>query len=128
MPDSWRNILERAAENLSIELDRTGPHHARQQPAGWPAPRKAALPPLPRGQNRGLLEPGLEALPKDLPVGQPRRDARRAASRPSKARRSARQARAVKSDKKGPLGEFAPAVISVAIVALTVYAIYNLLH
>jgi hypothetical protein len=104
MPDSWRNILERAAENLSIELDQERHYRLRQQSAGWPAPLR-----------------------------QPQRDQRQAAARPSKAHAAGpqaamTQARPEKSRKRSPLGEFESAVISVAIVALTIYAIYNLLH
>jgi len=115
MSDSWRNILERAAENLSIDLHQNGPGTIGQ-PAGWPAPRGAARQPRSFAEPRDLLEHELK------------RQTRKPAARSSKARAAAIPQQPEKSRKKGPLGEFAPTLISVAIVALTIYAIYNMLH
>jgi hypothetical protein len=122
MRDSWRDILERAAENLSIDLDRES--RLRQQSGGWPAPRRVSPPPFALAY---LLERERAERLQDLPVHEPRHDrkqARQASPQQSKAGAAQRS----EPQKKGPLGEFAPAAISVAIVALTVYAIYNLLH
>jgi hypothetical protein len=127
MPDSWRNILERAAENLSIDLDQNGPGGIRQQPASWPGSRRADPRAFSPRESRDLLERELEARPEDFavrPAWPGRRQALQAAPQPS----ITLAAPAAKPYKKGPLGEFAPAVISAGIVALTFYAIYNILH
>jgi hypothetical protein len=122
MPDSWRNILERAAENLSVELDQES--RLKQQSGGWPTPRKVSPPPFALAY---LLERERAERLQDLPVHQPLRDNRQA-RQASPQQSKAGAAQLSEPRKKGPLGEFAPAAISVAIVALTVYAIYNLLH
>ena len=124
MPDSWRNILERAAENLSADIEQERHYQTRQQSAGWRAPRKVTPPPFSLAY---LLERERAVRPEDLPVPQDRRDRRLGRQGPARSSK-ALAARPAKSRKKGPLGEFVPAAISVGIVALIVYAIYNLLH
>jgi hypothetical protein len=67
MPDSWRNILERAAANLSIELDQKSSREFRNRSAGWSAPRRPA--PLSRSivETRDLLARELEAISEQVP-------------------------------------------------------------
>jgi hypothetical protein len=113
MPDSWRNILERAGENLSLDLDQERHSRIRQQSAGWPSTRRTAPQPF---SLPDLLEREREG----------RTQARQGSTRPSKAR--AVRPSTPKSRKTGRGTGLAPAAISVGIVALTIYGIYSLLH
>jgi hypothetical protein len=117
MPDSWRNILERAGENLSLDLDQERHGRIRQQSAGWPGPRRTAHPPF---SLPDLLEREREGRAPG------RRQARQASPRPSEAR--AARPSTPRFRKKGRRAGLAPAAISVGIVALTIYGIYSLLH
>ncbi len=61
MPESWRDILERAAKNLSIDLEREARSGFSHQLAGWPAPARPAQ----RhsfAESRELLARELEAI------------------------------------------------------------------
>jgi hypothetical protein len=117
MPDSWRDILERAGENLSIDLNQERHSRIRQQSAGWPEARRTAHQPF---SLPDLLEREREGRTPG------RRQARQSPSRPSKAR--ADRLSTPKARKKGRWGGLAPAAISVGIVALTIFGIYSLLH
>ncbi len=138
MPESWRNILERAASNLSIELDqKTGPGF-KQQPAGWPAPRLPSQKrPNSPADNRDLLARELEAISTPSPVRRPRepKPRERASGYPvtvSKALTTVRQPAQAPQQRAGknrrnPTREFAVLSISVAIVVLAVYGFLFLL-
>ena len=54
----WRDILERAADNLSVNLDQGAQAQFRQQPAGWPAQRRD----VPFVASRDLLARELDAI------------------------------------------------------------------
>src|SRR6516162_3675944 len=61
MSESWRSILERAAENLSIDLDQmAAPAFSHAQPA-MPGPRRLS-PQLSFAESRALLARELQAF------------------------------------------------------------------
>jgi hypothetical protein len=137
MPESWRNILERTAANLSIELDQNPHPGLRPQYAGWPSPRPAAPEPYFFEESRYLLACELRKVPRQLPgrVPVPARPGRHPArvQKPAIARapRPAAQETQVREAAPGRLGslrDLAALTSSVAIVVLTGYAIFNLLH
>jgi len=136
----WRDILERAADNLSIDQ---APY--RQQPAGWPAQTRTAGTAAFSGgatfsSSRDMLARELSAAPTLAPVRTqaPARNYRApitqaivepvAAERPQMAQRQ-RMPRSVPSAKQGRAGrEIAALSISVGVMAVTVYGIFALLH
>jgi hypothetical protein len=111
MADSWRNILERAAENLAFDLDQERLRRIRQQSARWrgrrAVPQPLSLPDL-LAREREALDPG----------GKP--------ALSSKARAARRFG--PKYRKKGRSRGFTPVAVSVGIVALIAFGIYKLLH
>ncbi|MGO8952002.1 MAG: hypothetical protein ACLPWS_22850 [Rhodomicrobium sp.] len=141
MADSWRNILERAAANLSIDLDKKASAGLGRQPAGWPGQGRPASQPRTFVESRNLLARELDAIsgqtPKERPGG-PQMPARRAknpggaqrppmtqAVRPPAPDLQPKPAQTPKSSSGRALAALA---VSVAIVVLTVYAIFGLLH
>jgi len=141
MPDSWRNILERAAANLSIDLDKRASAGLGRQPAGWPAQGRPASRPRSFAESRNLLARELEAIsghpPKERPGG-PQMPAQRAKHPGSTPRppitqtvrppASDLQPAPVQTPTSGSGRALATLAVSVAIVALTVYAIFGLLY
>lgn len=137
MPESWRNILERAAANLSIELDtKMGPAF-RQQPGGWPAARRPVHRPISPMESRELLAQELEAISTPSPAvrraPQPRERALGQAVAVYKpaitqaVRQTAQPARPA-PDKGNTGRELAALSISVMIVVLAIYGFFLLLH
>ncbi|MGC1586801.1 MAG: hypothetical protein WA791_14065 [Rhodomicrobium sp.] len=134
MPESWRNILERAASNLSIELDGDAAPVLRQQPSAWPAPRRHSQKPNFPMESRDLLARELEAMSK------PSRGGRQRSPQPGQTApaypvavykepitQTVRQP--TRPSRKGNPGrELAALSISVMIVVLAVYGFFWLLH
>ena len=141
----WRDILNRAADNLSVDLNHTSQPSLRQQPAGWPAQRPG-LGQAPFVASRDRLARELEAL-SGLAPSQQRPEARL----PQQRERVATAHRASLTQAIGQPGQAAPQVqaqvqvqsaakksgsgrelaalsISVGIVALAVYGFFVLLH
>ncbi len=132
MTNSWRHILERAASNLSIELDEKAPA-GFSNPAGWPAPARARRRTRSLAESRELLARELETIP-----AQAQDPARKQVKRSLPQQRVVRpslnravlprevdppQAPAARPDRR-----LTALVISVAIVVLSLGAIYALLH
>jgi hypothetical protein len=145
----WRDILDRAADNLSVDLNHRSQPSFRQQPAGWPAQRPG-LGQAPFVASRDLLARELEAV-SGLAPSQQRPQARlpqqreRALKAPATAHRAsitqaigkpAQAAAHVQpqvhvrpaAKKSGSGHELAALSISVGIVALAVYGFFVLLH
>jgi|SRR5271166_6008183 len=137
MTDSWRNILERAAGNLSFELDQEA-GRGRPQPAGWPAPPRH----VPRGhslaQSRELLARELEAIAPPPFAGATQPPAPR---RPERAPRPSRPSitQAVKpaspavrptqtAPRKSGLWQALALSVSMGSLVLTAYAFFTLLR
>lgn len=137
MPESWRNILERAAANLSVELDRAEPA-LKQQHGGWPSPRQRSQRPNSPVKARDLLARELEAISKSpsLPRQRPAQPQQRASGHPvtvykapiSQAVRQPSQPSRHAPDKGNPGRELAALSISVMIVVLAIYGFFLLLH
>jgi hypothetical protein len=136
MPDSWRHILERAADNLAIDLE--------DRPIGRPA-QTAPRPPFTRpvarprtfAETRQALALELEAIPSHA------MDAPASHIKEVKGKKRQAKARKMPPDTVLPFPELRPPqapekskksnnlavlVVSVSIVALSVYGIYSLLH
>ena len=140
MQDSWRNILERAGGNLSADLDRRPQHSLRHQPAGWPAQGRQGQQPVSFAESRDLLARELEAVmapPARARTGQPSAPNPAAAKSPRPAitqavRPAMRETQAPPAQEAAPgrsvVRSLVPLAISVAIVALTGYAILSLLR
>jgi cell envelope opacity-associated protein A len=147
----WRDILNRAADNLSVDLNHSSQPSFRQQPAGWPAQRPG-LGQAPFVASRDRLARELEAV-SGLAPSQQRPQARlpqqrlRAMEAPATAHRASitqaigqpAQAAApaqVQAEvyvapaakKSGSGREIAALFTSVGIVALAVYGFFVLLH
>ncbi len=138
MPESWRNILERAAASLSIELDENSAPAFKQQRGGWPAPQRPSQRPISPVESRNLLARELAA------ISTPSQAARPGSSQPRE--RASGQAVAVYKPPitqavrpparpsrhppaKGNAGrELAALSISVMIVVLAIYGFFLLLH
>ncbi len=141
MPDSWRNILERAASNLSIELDRDAGGGFRQQPASWPAPKRPA--PKSRGlaESRELLARELEAISGGTPQCRPGRAVTRVkrsehpVSRPrppltqaiALSRPEVTPRRPIQRRRGSSLATLVALAVSVSVVVLTTYAFVTLM-
>jgi hypothetical protein len=135
MPDSWRDILERAAKNLSIDLDREANSGFRHQLAGWPAAKRQTR----RhsfAESREMLALELEAI-----AGGPPRSRNKHAAAPQPARFSRPPiTQAIKPPQ--PEGESAQAqprwgralamfvatAVSAAVTVLTTYAFFILMR
>ncbi len=151
----WRDILDRAAGNLPINLDQEAQVPFRQQAAGWPAQQRG-----PRGgsfvASRDLLARELEAVSEPAPmqhrpqfshlqtqaraveapgaayrpsitqsIGQPAR----ALPEPAQALPRAAQALPQSAPGKSSSGrELAALSVSVGIVVLAVYGFFAFLH
>jgi hypothetical protein len=143
----WRDILDRAADNLSVDLNHRSQPSFRQQPAGWPAQRPA-LGQAPFVASRDLLARELEAV-SGLAPSQQRPQARayqqrervataqrasitQAIGQPARAPAAAQVQSQVHvrpaAKKSGSGRELATLSISVGIVALSVYGFFVLLH
>ena len=151
----WRDILDRAAGNLPINLDQEAQVPFRQQAAGWPAQQRG-----PRGgsfvASRDLLARELEAVSEPAPMqhrpqmSHPQTQARAveapgAAYRPSITQSIGQQARALPQPaqalpqaaqalpqsapgKSSSGRELAALSVSVGIVVLAVYGFFAFLH
>jgi hypothetical protein len=134
MPDSWRNILERAAANLSIELDPNAQPVLKQQPAGWPAQRRHHSRPTPPRETRDMLAKELEAISKPqerrLPASQRAKNYPVAVYRPpiTQAVRQPAKPSPQSAAAKSAARELAALSISVAIVVLAIYGFLFLLR
>jgi hypothetical protein len=146
MPDSWRRILERAAENLSIELDDKAAAGFSLQASARTSPQASArtvfqrqvLRPRSIAESRALLARELETisaqpLAAPAPIVKPVKRARRQAEVRQPAANSALPAANLQPPQapKGRAGgsrNFTVLSISALIVVLSVYAIYQLLH
>jgi hypothetical protein len=125
----WRDILDRAADNLSIDPRSQG---TMRQAAGWPAHQGGAVPFM---ASRDLLARELEAAPgthfqtnrRTYPASAPGRASLMQAVVVRPAQAESRPA--AKKAKKGGVGrELATLLISAGIVAMAVYGIFALLH
>jgi hypothetical protein len=123
----WRDILERAADNLSIDQ---APF--RQQPAGWPAHARVAGAAT-FSNSRDLLARELSAAPArtQTPARGYRAPITRAIVEPVLTPQP--QISEKKPRRKSASGhdrgrEIAALSISVGVVAMTVYGIFALLH
>ncbi len=144
----WRDILDRAAGNLPINLDQEAQVPFRQQAAGWPAQQRG-----PRGgsfvASRDLLARELEAVSELAPMqhrpqmSHPQMQARAveapgAAYRPSITQSIGQPARALPEPaqalpqsapgKSSSGRELAALSVSVGIVVLAVYGFFAFLH
>jgi len=146
----WRDILDRAAGNLPINLDQEAQAPFRQQAAGWPAQQRG-----PRGgsfvASRDLLARELEAVSEPAPMQhRPQTQARAveapgAAYRPSITQSIGQPARALPEPaqalprpaqalprsapgKSSSGRELAALSVSVGIVVLAVYGFFAFLH
>ena len=139
----WRDILNRAADNLSVDLNHTSQPSFRQQPAGWPAQRPG-LGQAPFVASRDRLARELEAV-SGLAPSQQRPQARayqerehaatahrasitQAIGQPAPAQVQAQVHVPPAAKKSGSGRELATLSISVGIVALSVYGFFVLLH
>ena len=143
----WRDILNRAADNLSVDLNHTSQPSFRQQPAGWPAQRPG-LGQAPFVASRDRLARELEAV-SGLAPSQQRPQARLPQQRERALKAPATAHRASLTQAIGQLAQAAPQVevqapaaakksgsgrelaalsISVGIVAFAVYGFFVLLH
>ncbi len=141
----WRDILDRAADNLSVDLNRSPQAPFRQQPAGWPAPRPGPRQ-APFAATRDLLASELEAISSPSPAQRSPQTARtqtraRAPQSPAPAVRApitqaiAQPAQAQQEPAQEPAAaksctgrELAALSISVGIVVLAVYGFFVLLR
>ncbi len=122
MAESWRNILERAAENLSINLDqRTAPGFRHPQ-----APRFQARRASPQfhsfTESRERLARELEAISAEPPQVRPAQT-RAVAIRPVPHPATAAQGKRRQPPKRAPWRNVLVILISGAIVGMTGYAI-----
>ncbi len=151
----WRDILDRAAGNLPINLDQEAQVPFRQQAAGWPAQQRgprggsfvasrdllareleAVSEPAsmqhrlqfshPQMQARGVEAPGAAYRPSiTQSIGQPAR----ALPEPAQALPRAAQALPQSAPGKSSSGrELAALSVSVGIVVLAVYGFFAFLH
>jgi hypothetical protein len=143
----WRDILNRAADNLSVDLDHSSQSSFRQQTAGWPAQRQG-MGQAPFVASRDRLARELEAV-SALAPSQQRPQARlpqqqeRARKAPPTAQRASLTQAIVQpakaapqvpvqmqpaAKKSGSRHELAALAISVGIVAFAVCGFFVLLH
>jgi hypothetical protein len=130
MPESWRNILEKAAVNLSIDLRQTSDGHSHRD--------KSYTRPSSVAESRALLARELHAMgaasraPRQAPASQSRALVRVPVQTPrpapARARRGQPKRKPAKTGGNGFYREFAAPALSATIVGLTFYAIYSLLH
>ncbi|MGO9546247.1 MAG: hypothetical protein ACLPPF_15815 [Rhodomicrobium sp.] len=143
MPDSWRNILERAASNLTIDLDQRPSSSLRQQPAAWPSPTPVPARPAsnPRSfvESRDLLARELESISGQSLSNAPARGQTQSgrALVPVRAQRPSMNKAVKPATRKfshaacangGSLRSLTALAVSVAIVVLSVYGIFALLQ
>ena len=124
----WRDILERAADNLSIDQ---APF--RQQPAGWPAQARGTR----EGSfvaSRDLLTRELQAAPgkaqyrSQAPAARSRAPITQAIVQPVLAEQLRAQVQAPVAKKSRAGREIAALTVSVSVVAMAVFGIFALLH
>jgi hypothetical protein len=142
----WRDILDRAADNLSVDLNHRSQPSFRQQSAGWPAQRPGlGQPPFVASRDRLARE--LEAV-SGLAPSQQRPQARlpqqrdvlkspatahrasltQAIGRPAQTAPQVEVQAPPAAKKSGSGRELAALSISVGIVAFAVYGFFVLLH
>jgi hypothetical protein len=133
MQESWRSILERVADNLSIDLENNAPAGVRQTRLYWSEPRRRRSRSF--DETRDLLARELAAMCSpafDSRRAEPPRKARGGVQKPVSDRapmppepksqsQANTQRRAIRRALAAPL-------ISAAILAATVYAIFYLLR
>ena len=144
----WRDILNRAADNLSVDLNHRSQPSFRQQPAGWPAQRPglgqapfvASRDRLARELEGGLRPGAIPAAPSSAAssaagaraegAGHGSPGVSYAGHRPAGPGRAAQvEVQAPPAAKKSGSGrELAALSISVGIVAFAVYGFFVLLH
>jgi hypothetical protein len=138
MPDSWRHILERAAENLSIELDDGAAAGISPQARSRTVFQRQVLRPRSIAESRALLARELETITAPpvaapAPIAKPVKRARP----PATVRQPAMKPPPLALNRqppKAPQGRASGShnltvlAISALIVVLSVYAIYRLLH
>jgi hypothetical protein len=135
MAESWRNILERAASNLSIELDRRAMPALPPEPHEWHAARQTPRGSHSSGERYHLLTRELEALCRperrpQLPQMRAQPAQHPAANRPAPATQIMRQPAPKPREqpqKSGAARELAVLSISVAVVVLAIYGFLFLL-
>ncbi len=133
MQESWRSILERVADNLSIDLENNAPAGVRQTPPYWSEPRRRR--PRSFNETRDLLERELAAM-SSPPSGAGSRElekkARGGGKKPVSDRAPMPPAPGsqpqAKPRRRGIWRALAAPVISAATLAATVYAIFYLLN
>lgn len=135
MPESWRNILERAATNLSIDLDPGARHALPPQPREWRPARQAPPGSHSSTERYDLLTRELEALCRperhpQLPHMRAQPAQHSAAQRAAPGTQLVRQPApkpSEKPQKSSPTRELAVLSISVAVVVLAIYGFLFLL-
>jgi hypothetical protein len=144
----WRDILDRAADNLSVDHNRGPQASFRQQPAGWPAQQRGSRD-VPFVASRDLLARELEAVSSPVQARRaPQTSRMQASQRMAQAPAAARapitqsigapvpalrsqppQQRQQPAAQRSSSGrELAALSVSVGIVVLTVYGFFVLLH
>lgn len=135
MQESWRNILERAASNLSIELDPNVGPALQHQAHGWRAAPRTSQRPRSSSERCDLLARELEALCR--PERRPQLPQMRA--HPGRYPAALQQAQSTQlvclpaastartPKKSGAARELAALSVSVAVVVLAIYGFLFLL-
>jgi hypothetical protein len=132
MAESWRNILERAASNLSIELDHRARPALPPQPHEWRPARQTHRGSHSSGERYHLLTRELEALCRperrpQLPQMRAQPAQHPAAQRTAPGAQLMRQPALKEPQKSGAARELAVLSISVAVVVLAIYGFLFLL-